>query len=367
MKNVLKKLSLLTLSAMTLASVAPYSVAFAQETATQTSESESGLVEKESKYLVALKKAVKAFEAEYPEAKVSSIKIEPIEKEESGSEEEESEAATSSVAGAVESAEEAASEAVETAETAGSELGVSLAGPSDESLEPYKLVIEGKDAQTEEEFEFAYDLSKGQLLEEEVESGASADEEVESSEEAGAEAAPTTVATPAADPAATTVAPATPATGAESEAEVLDLKLLEDFDKVKELAEEQAGYPEARKFELAISPETKAAEWKVTVIEDKEKPEAGRQATITIDAKKLEVVKVEGDAKPLETAGQAPAAGTATPAPSSPAQGEAESEETPEGSEGAETSGEATTVEGETTTAPEGETTVAETTEEAAQ
>lgn len=347
MRKSLKKLAMITVSAFTLAAVAPTFPAFAQdgddatveeslmedeETFEMETTEEADSLEMEeaepSELQVALEDIIAAFEADYPEVGITQVKVEPLEDMEDDMEGDLSPSAD------IPSVDELEEETTETedglvgsaGDLGGEDLEVDLEEDSDEmdmldeetseedplamdeeTEEAFEITIEGEDTETNEIVSISYDSTTGEELPE-MEDDLGLGDEVNVSE-AETDLVEDTVDGLEED--------TDLFDGSEEETEVdtledtddsmmeepsyLEFDQYADFDEVKETAEMEVPFGEAREYVLSINETNDQAEWEVTIHEDIEFPEEGRQAVVTLDAMTLEVLSVTGDIEIEET------------------------------------------------------------------
>ncbi|MGX7092691.1 PepSY domain-containing protein [Hutsoniella sourekii] len=299
MKKSLKKLALLSMSAMTLGAVAVNTVALAEDNseAAATSENTETPAEETSHVEESSVAAEASVEAESAESAAESASEEASVVEESAEAAQESAAvpavATEEEASALQKAVKTSVEtfrqtypdvsvtkvsveqldgldqAVQNAETAISEVAEGEEVDTSVNENVFKIQVEGRDETTE--YSLTYHSETQEVLEEET-------EELDAEDQAEA-------------------------------IEALEFDNLLSFDKLTAIAIETAGYGQAIEWDLErdLNPEDKTTV-DIEVVEDITDPSKGRKAEITIDAVTGEVIKTEGEVvKPVQ-----PAATTAT-------------------------------------------------------
>ena len=291
MKKSLKKFALISMSAMTIASLLPVSDIGAQvnnsettsveETSIDSSETTETEEEEGSDLQKAFKDAVEAFKETYPEVDYTGVKIKPLEENEEEEFSESTEETTSEETTVEESTEEESEE---------------------EEEEVYEIEIMGLDA--EEEVSAKYDSSTGDEI---VEEDAMSEVSSETTSEDDSMAA--TVAVEGLEEETTELemsestdteasSEETGAMVAPNEGEILpiDMEAIKPLDEVTKLAEETAGFGKAYEWELTANPtDPETSVWFVKVAENAEKPEEGKQGEVSIDAQTLEVLATSGD------------------------------------------------------------------------
>lgn len=296
MKKSFKTFVLVSMSAMTLAGIAPVKSIVAQE-ATETSMEAISIddiaeeeVQPNQKALLAL---VEDFKTAFPEATIERIFVEPLTEEEKTLAESQEQVLTEETTSEITMLEES-EETMEAAEDT----------EDTEEILPFKVTIEALDAQTDQTVSETYNLMTGEIVPEEVSDEAAIIEgEEEVSDEAtiveGEEVSEESLEETGLEETAI----AFEELEEESEVVELDLTNLAQFDEIKKEAEEKATFGEALEFDYSVNPETKVVEVAVTVYEDIEDPIEKPMVTITFDAEKLEVIKIEGNEAGEEAAG----------------------------------------------------------------
>lgn len=296
MKKAMKKLTLVTLSTISLSAALPSSPIFAQEDMTTTMEAanledqqEDQEVEEASDLQKALEAALEQFKKDYPDVNISRLVVQPQEESEEADDLGQSMEEETAVEGeeAVETTtyEENEADSIET-----------ISGDQD----PYKISIEGLDGQ-DQAVEVAYDSITGEEIQDQdiTDMMGEADESVEVTDEAAdlsqeaeemVEGAEEAVSSEAED----LLGEDSSAEDLSQEPAYLDFDAYKTFDEIKEAAEKEAGFGQALEFTYSINEETNKAEVEVVVYEDPENPLEGQQAQITLDPETLEILKVEG-------------------------------------------------------------------------
>ena len=296
MKKAMKKLTLVTLSTISLSAALPSSPIFAQEDMTTTMEAanledqqEDQDVEEASDLQKALEAALEQFKKDYPDVNISRLVVQPQEESEEADDLGQSMEEETAVEG---------EEAVETTTYEENEVDSieTISGDQD----PYKISIEGLDGQ-EQAVEVAYDSITGEEIQDQdiTDMMGEADEAVEVTDEAAdlsqeaeemVEGAEEAVSSEAED----LLGEDSSAEDLSQEPAYLDFDAYKTFDEIKEAAEKEAGFGQALEFTYSINEETNKAEVEVVVYEDPENPLEGQQAQITLDPETLEILKVEG-------------------------------------------------------------------------
>ncbi len=296
MKKAMKKLTLVTLSTISLSAALPSSPIFAQEDMTSTMEAanledqqEDQEVEEASDLQKALEAALEQFKKDYPDVNISRLVVQPQEESEEADDLGQSMEEETAVEG---------EEAVETTTYEENEVDSieTISGDQD----PYKISIEGLDGQ-DQAVEVAYDSITGEEIQDQdiTDMMGEADEAVEVTDEAAdlsqeaeemVEGAEEAVSSEAED----LLGEDSSAEDLSQEPAYLDFDAYKTFDEIKEVAEKEAGFGQALEFTYSINEETNKAEVEVVVYEDPENPLEGQQAQITLDPETLEILKVEG-------------------------------------------------------------------------
>lgn len=296
MKKAMKKLTLVTLSTISLSAALPSSPIFAQEDMTTTMEAanledqqEDQDVEEASDLQKALEAALEQFKNDYPDVNISRLVVQPQEESEEADDLGQSMEEETAVEG---------EEAVETTTYEENEVDSieTISGDQD----PYKISIEGLDGQ-DQAVEVAYDSITGEEIQDQdiTDMMGEADEAVEVTDEAAdlsqeaeemVEGAEEAVSSEAED----LLGEDSSAEDLSQEPAYLDFDAYKTFDEIKEVAEKEAGFGQALEFTYSINEETNKAEVEVVVYEDPENPLEGQQAQITLDPETLEILKVEG-------------------------------------------------------------------------
>lgn len=296
MKKAMKKLTLVTLSTISLSAALPSSPIFAQEDMTTTMEAanledqqEDQDVEEASDLQKALEAALEQFKKDYPDVNISRLVVQPQEESEEADDLGQSMEEETAVEG---------EEAVETTTYEENEVDSieTISGDQD----PYKISIEGLDGQ-DQAVEVAYDSITGEEIQDQdiTDMMGEADESVEVTDEAAdlsqeaeemVEGAEEAVSSEAED----LLGEDSSAEDLSQEPAYLDFDAYKTFDEIKEAAEKEAGFGQALEFTYSINEETNNAEVEVVVYEDPENPLEGQQAQITLDPETLEILKVEG-------------------------------------------------------------------------
>lgn len=296
MKKAMKKLTLVTLSTISLSAALPSSPIFAQEDMTSTMEAanledqqEDQEVEEASDLQKALEAALEQFKKDYPDVNISRLVVQPQEESEEADDLGQSMEEETAVEG---------EEAVETTTYEENEVDSieTISGDQD----PYKISIEGLDGQ-DQAVEVAYDSITGEEIQDQdiADMMGEADEAVEVTDEAAdlsqeaeemVEGAEEAVSSEAED----LLGEDSSAEDLSQEPAYLDFDAYKTFDEIKEEAEKEAGFGQALEFTYSINEETNKAEVEVVVYEDPENPLEGQQAQITLDPETLEILKVEG-------------------------------------------------------------------------
>lgn len=296
MKKAMKKLTLVTLSTISLSAALPSSPIFAQEDMTTTMEAanledqqEDQDVEEASDLQKALEAALEQFKNDYPDVNISRLVVQPQEESEEADDLGQSMEEETAVEG---------EEAVETTTYEENEVDSieTISGDQD----PYKISIEGLDGQ-DQAVEVAYDSITGEEIQDQdiTDMKGEADEAVEVTDEAAdlsqeaeemVEGAEEAVSSEAED----LLGEDSSAEDLSQEPAYLDFDAYKTFDEIKEVAEKEAGFGQALEFTYSINEETNKAEVEVVVYEDPENPLEGQQAQITLDPETLEILKVEG-------------------------------------------------------------------------
>ncbi len=296
MKKAMKKLTLVTLSTISLSAALPSSPIFAQEDMTTTMEAanledqqEDQDVEEASDLQKALEAALEQFKKDYPDVNISRLVVQPQEESEEADDLGQSMEEETAVEG---------EEAVETTTYEENEVDSieTISGDQD----PYKISIEGLDGQ-DQAVEVAYDSITGEEIQDQdiTDMMGEADESVEVTDEAAdlsqeaeemVEGAEEAVSSEAED----LLGEDSSAEDLSQEPAYLDFDAYKTFDEIKEAAEKEAGFGQALEFTYSINEETNKAEVEVVVYEDPENPLEGQQAQITLDPETLEILKVEG-------------------------------------------------------------------------
>lgn len=296
MKKAMKKLTLVTLSTISLSAALPSSPIFAQEDMTTTMEAanledqqEDQDVEEASDLQKALEAALEQFKKDYPDVNISRLVVQPQEESEEADDLGQSMEEETAVEG---------EEAVETTTYEENEVESieTISGDQD----PYKISIEGLDGQ-DQAVEVAYDSITGEEIQDQdiTDMMGEADEAVEVTDEAAdlsqeaeemVEGAEEAVSSEAED----LLGEDSSAEDLSQEPAYLDFDAYKTFDEIKEEAEKEAGFGQALEFTYSINEETNKAEVEVVVYEDPENPLEGQQAQITLDPETLEILKVEG-------------------------------------------------------------------------
>lgn len=296
MKKAMKKLTLVTLSTISLSAALPSSPIFAQEDMTTTMEAanledqqEDQDVEEASDLQKALEAALEQFKKDYPDVNISRLVVQPQEESEEADDLGQSMEEETAVEG---------EEAVETTTYEENEVDSieTISGDQD----PYKISIEGLDGQ-DQAVEVAYDSITGEEIQDQdiTDMMGEADEAVEVTDEAAdlsqeaeemVEGAEEAVSSEAED----LLGEDSSAEDLSQEPAYLDFDAYKTFDEIKEAAEKEAGFGQALEFTYSINEETNKAEVEVVVYEDPENPLEGQQAQITFDPETLEILKVEG-------------------------------------------------------------------------
>ena len=296
MKKAMKKLTLVTLSTISLSAALPSSPIFAQEDMTSTMEAanledqqEDQEVEEASDLQKALEAALEQFKKDYPDVNISRLVVQPQEESEEADDLGQSMEEETAVEG---------EEAVETTTYEENEVDSieTISGDQD----PYKISIEGLDGQ-DQAVEVAYDSITGEEIQDQdiTDMMGEADEAVEVTDEAAdlsqeaeemVEGAEEAVSSEAED----LLGEDSSAEDLSQEPAYLDFDAYKTFDEIKEVAEKEAGFGQALEFTYSINEETNKAEVEVVVYEDPENPLEGQQAQITFDPETLEILKVEG-------------------------------------------------------------------------
>lgn len=296
MKKAMKKLTLVTLSTISLSAALPSSPIFAQEDMTTTMEAanledqqEDQDVEEASDLQKALEAALEQFKKDYPDVNISRLVVQPQEESEEADDLGQSMEEETAVEG---------EEAVETTTYEENEVDSieTISGDQD----PYKISIEGLDGQ-DQAVEVAYDSITGEEIQDQdiTDMMGEADESVEVTDEAAnlsqeaeemVEGAEEAVSSEAED----LLGEDSSAEDLSQEPAYLDFDAYKTFDEIKEAAEKEAGFGQALEFTYSINEETNNAEVEVVVYEDPENPIEGQQAQITLDPETLEILKVEG-------------------------------------------------------------------------
>lgn len=293
MKKTLKKFALISMSAMTVAAVAPIASISAQvnnsesttvaEEAKASSETTEGEVAEEegSDLQKAFKDAVEKFKETYPEVEFTGVTIKPLEEKEEAS------------------SEEASSEETTVEESTMAEASTEAEGEeATEEEKVYEIELVGRAA--EEEVSAKYDSSTGEEIVEDPMAETSSEETTvagEMAEEVASEEITTMAGETEAEDSLTAES-SEEGMVAPHEGEVLpiDLEAIKPLDEVTKLAEETAGFGEAYEWELTANPtDPETAVWFVKVAENPEKPEEGKQGEVSIDATTLEVLATSGD------------------------------------------------------------------------
>ena len=181
MKKAMKKLTLVTLSTISLSAALPSSPIFAQEDMTSTMEAanledqqEDQEVEEASDLQKALEAALEQFKKDYPDVNISRLVVQPQEESEEADDLGQSMEEETAVEG---------EEAVETTTYEENEVDSieTISGDQD----PYKISIEGLDGQ-EQAVEVAYDSITGEEIQDQdiTDMMGEADEAVEVTDEA---------------------------------------------------------------------------------------------------------------------------------------------------------------------------------------
>lgn len=296
MKKAMKKLTLVTLSTISLSAALPSSPIFAQEDMTTTMEAanledqqENQDVEEASDLQKALEAALEQFKNDYPDVNISRLVVQPQEESEEADDLGQSMEEETAVEG---------EEAVETTTYEENEVDSieTISGDQD----PYKISIEGLDGQ-DQAVEVAYDSITGEEIQDQdiTDMMGEADEAVEVTDEVAdlsqeaeemVEGAEEAVSSEAED----LLGEDSSAEDLSQEPAYLDFDAYKTFDEIKEEAEKEAGFGQALEFTYSINEETNKAEVEVVVYEDPENPLEGQQAQITLDPETLEILKVEG-------------------------------------------------------------------------
>ena len=296
MKKTMKKLTLVTLSTISLSAALPSSPIFAQEDMTTTMEAanledqqEDQDVEEASDLQKALEAALEQFKNDYPDVNISRLVVQPQEESEEADDLGQSMEEETAVEG---------EEAVETTTYEENEVDSieTISGDQD----PYKISIEGLDGQ-DQAVEVAYDSITGEEIQDQdiTDMMGEADEAVEVTDEAAdlsqeaeemVEGAEEAVSSEAED----ILGEDSSTEDLSQEPAYLDFDAYKTFDEIKEAAEKEAGFGQALEFTYSINEETNKAEVEVVVYEDPENPLEGQQAQITLDPETLEILKVEG-------------------------------------------------------------------------
>lgn len=296
MKKAMKKLTLVTLSTISLSAALPSSPIFAQEDMTTTMEAanledqqEDQEVEEASDLQKALEAALEQFKKDYPDVNISRLVVQPQEESEEADDLGQSMEEETAVEG---------EEAVETTTYEENEVDSieTISGDQD----PYKISIEGLDGQ-DQAVEVVYDSITGEEIQDQdiADMMGEADEAVEVTDEAAdlsqeaeemVEGAEEAVSSEAED----LLGEDSSAEDLSQEPAYLDFDAYKTFDEIKETAEKEAGFGQALEFTYSINEETNKAEVEVVVYEDPENPLEGQQAQITLDPETLEILKVEG-------------------------------------------------------------------------
>ncbi|MGX7144290.1 hypothetical protein ACWODI_01775 [Facklamia languida] len=296
MKKAMKKLTLVTLSTISLSAALPSSPIFAQEDMTTTMEAanledqqEDQEVEEASDLQKALEAALEQFKKDYPDVNISRLVVQPQEESEEADDLGQSMEEETAVEG---------EEAVETTTYEENEVDSieTISGDQD----PYKISIEGLDGQ-DQAVEVVYDSITGEEIQDQdiADMMGEADEAVEVTDEAAdlsqeaeemVEGAEEAVSSEAED----LLGEDSSAEDLSQEPAYLDFDAYKTFDEIKEEAEKEAGFGQALEFTYSINEETNKAEVEVVVYEDPENPLEGQQAQITFDPETLEILKVEG-------------------------------------------------------------------------
>ncbi|MGX7109343.1 hypothetical protein [Facklamia miroungae] len=301
MKKSLKKLALVSMSAITLGAVAPSISIFAQEESETTVEtmaddtmSEETTIEEEEADASPLQKAlediVKKYEEEYPEVGINRITIQPLEEDE---DKEESEDLSVTLESEMDMSEE-------TDETSDEEM--TNEAMSDEEMvevDPFEITIEGTDEKASEEVTVSYDARTGEEIPEEDDMMSEAEEGMDdmmSEAEEGMDDMSSEVEEGMDDMMSEESDGETTTEDAMSQEPMATIEFdqLASFDEIKAAAEEEAGMGEALEFVYSVNEETNVTEVAVFVYENTEEPTEGKMKTITLDATTLEVLKVEG-------------------------------------------------------------------------
>lgn len=295
-KAIMKKLTLVTLSTISLSAALPSSPIFAQEDMTTTMEAanledqqEDQEVEEASDLQKALEAALEQFKKDYPDVNISRLVVQPQEESEEADDLGQSMEEETAVEG---------EEAVETTTYEENEVDSieTISGDQD----PYKISIEGLDGQ-EQAVEVAYDSITGEEIQDQdiTDMMGEADEAVEVTDEAAdlsqeaeemVEGAEEAVSSEVED----ILGEDSSTEDLSQEPAYLDFDAYKTFDEIKEAAEKEAGFGQALEFTYSINEETNKAEVEVVVYEDPENPLEGQQAQITFDPETLEILKVEG-------------------------------------------------------------------------
>lgn len=296
MKKAMKKLTLVTLSTISLSAALPSSPIFAQGDMTTTMEAanledqqEDQEVEEASDLQKALEAALEQFEKDYPDVNISRLVVQPQEESEEADDLGQSMEEETAVEG---------EEAVETTTYEENEVDSieTISGDQD----PYKISIEGLDGQ-DQAVEVAYDSITGEEIQDQdiTDMMGEADEAVEVTDEAAdlsqeaeemVEGAEEAVSSEAED----LLGEDSSAEDLSKEPAYLDFDAYKTFDEIKEEAEKEAGFGQALEFTYSINEESNKAEVEVVVYENPENPLEGQQAQITLDPETLEILKVEG-------------------------------------------------------------------------
>lgn len=292
----MKKLTLVTLSTLSLSAALPSLPIFAQddvettlENSLDTEENATNLEEDEeaSDLQKALEKSLDQFKKDYSDVKIDRVVVQPYEEDEDQAEQNELEETIDDVSEAVaDDQEEADTTSLEEDELLDSQA-------NEEDQDPYKISIEGLDSQDQAVAVAYHSITGEEIVEDDTDELTNeAEDLVQEAEDLANEAEESVL-----DEAEDLLGQDTNSESAEEsdkEPIYLDFDAFKTFDEIKEKAEEEAGFGQALEFTYSINEESLKAEVEVVVYEDPENPLEGKQAQITLDPETLEIIKVEG-------------------------------------------------------------------------
>ncbi|WPJ90108.1 hypothetical protein [Facklamia hominis] len=306
MKKTLKKLTIISMSALTIAGTVPSLAVFAQEGESEASSSEliDSMTDEEnlpsSLLQNSLEDLLEKFASENPKATIEKIVVKPLDKEDLA------DVVSDKVEDIIDEASKELDEESSESEVSSSEE----TNLTDEAADSQETVSDGEAGDENDLYQIAFLAKDGEgkafvksyqsdnlspLPEKVTEKLTTLLEDGQSELGSAIEAASEKV-----DEAMDSSSEEADAgeTSSEAEPEVqegIQESSLAAFDEIKNKAEEIASYGQAREFIYSVNPETMATEVLVKVYENPQEPESGRQAEITLDAMSLEVIKAEGD------------------------------------------------------------------------